>query len=556
VRCEISAAFWRTPMAMVRFVTDSHGPKDDVFQLGETIVLGRTSPSQVLLPDASVSREHARIISTPEGYFIEDLNSTNGTSLNGETIRRARLHDGDVIRIQDFALEFVEDTEAKPASRRGDDGLAAAHSGTLVATRSYEDIIGSLDGGDPVGALQQRLQVVYGVSRSAVGSFSLQSLSEMILDELFRIFEQADCGFVLVKEPAKEELAISACRKRDPSCEEFVPSKTIIEHACRDRQAVLSASALDDSRFQAAQSIVASSTTSVICAPVIAEDSVLAVIYIATRRPGRSFREDDLQLVVCVAATLAIALRNARLHQEAVQAQRMAAIGQAVSRLAHCIKNILNGIQGGSYIVDLGIGAEDISKVVKGWEITKRNNQFLSNLVLDMLSFGKTRKPNYESTDINELVQTIVDLNVEKASKQGTAIRCEFDQALLEAEVDAVAIYRCVLNLVSNAIDACDGNADAAVCVRTISPDDAGVFTVQIEDTGSGMTQEVKDSLFQDFFSTKGAKGTGLGLPVVKKCIEEHGGVVEVTSEVNVGSTFAIRLPVAPPGPTTSADAS
>jgi len=528
----------------LRLIRDERGSRDEVFELAEVTVLGRTEPSQIVLAHSSVSREHASIRATSQGYVIEDMNSTNGTQLNGEKIQRAALHNGDVIRIHDFALEFVDDP--KPKSRSIESGVLSASTGsaTLIATRPYQDVVGSVGKGDPVSVLKRRLEVLYGVSRSAIGSFNVDSLLTIILGELFQIFGQADYGFVLMKDPKTDAFTVAASRQSDASDEEPTPSTTIIEHASQMQQAVLSVSALDDARFQGAQSIVGSATTSVICAPVVADDEVLGVIYIATRRTGRSFTEDDLQLVVCVAATLAIFLQNARLHMETVQAQRLAAIGDAVTRLAHCIKNILNGIQAGAYIVDLGIDKDDRDKVVKGWEITKRNNAFLSNLVLDMLSYGKQRAPRYESTDINDLVQTIVDLNTEKAKGQGTTIGCELDPTLSQVPVDPVAIYRCVLNLVSNAVDACAGKEGAAVCARTIAPDASGYFTIRIEDTGCGMSEEIRSSLFQDFFSTKGAKGTGLGLPVVKKTVEEHGGEVEVTSEEGVGSAFTIRLPM------------
>jgi len=531
-------------MAVLRLIRDGEGLRNEVYPLGETTTLGRAVDAAIVLAGQAVSREHARIVSTDDGYFIEDLNSGNGTYLNGEKIQRARLHQDDIITLHNYTLEFVDD--AKPGhDRPGALGPSAwLDTGTLVATLSSEDFASSFSTVDSVAALRRRLEVLYGVSRSVAGSLSVESVLGVILEELFNIFDQADYGCILMREAQTDAFSVSASRKRSSSDHDLVPSTTIIQHAHTRREAVLSESALDDARFQAAQSLVATSTTSVICAPLIGNRDVLGLIYIAARRPGRPFRQDDLQLVVCVAATVAIFLQNARLHEEVVQAQRLKAIGQTVAGMAHCIKNILNGIQGGAYILDQGIEGDDKSKVVKGWEITKRNNEFLSNLVLDMLSYAKDRKPRYEPTDINDLVRTACDLYVERAKKQGTELRYDLDSTLSEANVDSVAVYRCILNLVSNAVDACNEKAEANVCVRTTPLDATGCFTIQVEDTGAGMPEEVKTKLFSDFFSTKGAKGTGLGLPVVKKIVEEHSGALEVVSAPGAGSTFIMRLPL------------
>jgi two-component system NtrC family sensor kinase len=534
-------------MATVRIDRDINGPRDDIFSLGDEALIGRIAPSEVLLEHSNVSRQHARIVLADGQYFLEDLHSANGTFLNGTRIERAPLHHGDTIDIRPFTLVFIEDDRTEPPPPADAGGAVMLDSYTFVATRASDDLVSAPTTVGLAATLKRRLEVLYDVSRSAVGNLDVESLVNVILDELFVIFTQAEHGLVLMKGEQDGDFSVLASRKSDTANEDIVLSRTIVEHACKGRQAVLSACALEDARFQGSQSLVASATTSVLCAPVIAEDEILGVIYIATRRPGQPFSEGDLQLVVCVAAMLAIFLQNAQLHEKALKAERLAAIGEAISRLAHCVKNILNGIQAGSYVVDLGIQGEDIARIIKGWDITKRNSQFLNNLVLDMLSYGKMRTPRYESTDINDLVQTVANLYVERAQKQETTLRCELDPALSEADVDSVGIYRTVLNLVSNAVDACSGKSDAEVCVRTIAPDSSGCFLIRIEDTGSGMSEEVRARLFTDFFSTKGAKGTGLGLPVVAKIVQEHRGEVQVTSEVGVGSVFALRLPLKRP---------
>ncbi|MFH0962906.1 MAG: ATP-binding protein [Planctomycetota bacterium] len=533
-------------MAGLRLINDGGAPRNELFRLTGNDVLGRSPQSQIPLKHPFVSSSHARITTGEDGYYLEDLKSVNGTFLNGKMVRRARLSPGDTIKIHQFTLVFVDEDQAPAGPPEAPRTSLRMDTATLIATRASDDLSSASGVSDPVGALRRRLQVLYSVSRAAVGGFTVESLSEAILNELFKTFSQADSAFILTPDVGNTGFSIVASRKGAEGAD-LAPSNTILRHACDTREAILSACALDDSRFQGSQSLVSTATTSVLCAPAAVDGEVLALIYVATRRPGRAFEKDDLQLIVCLAAVFAVALRNAKLHQEALRAQRMAAIGEAVSRLAHCIKNILNGIKGGSFIVDRGIETDDRAKILQGWDITKRNSGFLSDLVLDMLSYGKQRVPRYEATDINDLIRTVGDLYREKAASQGTTIRYDLDDALPQASVDPVSVYRCILNLVSNAVDACAQTPSSEVCLRTAAPNASGRFAVMIQDTGSGMSPEVKARLFQDFFSTKGAKGTGLGLPVVHKIIREHHGEIEVDSEVGRGTTFILRLPLAPP---------
>jgi signal transduction histidine kinase len=140
------------------------------------------------------------------------------------------------------------------------------------------------------------------------------------------------------------------------------------------------------------------------------------------------------------------------------------------------------------------------------------------------------------------VVGEVVDLLRETASEKGVRLRTELDDKVSSEPLDRSTIYRAILNLVTNAIDACtESETGDLVVLRTRSEPDEIALTV--EDNGIGMTDEVRSRLFTRFFSTKPGKGTGLGLPVVKKIVEEHGGTVDVESQPGRGSTFRLRLP-------------
>jgi PAS domain S-box-containing protein len=236
-----------------------------------------------------------------------------------------------------------------------------------------------------------------------------------------------------------------------------------------------------------------------------------------------------------------------RLEKELLSAERLAAIGQTVAGMAHCVKNILHGLKGGSYMVNLGIEKNNSEKLKSGWDMVLRNIGRTSELVQDLLTYSKEREPELEPCLPNEIAADVCALMQEVAQESNVAIVTQFSPAIGEVVLDPRSLHRCLLNLVSNAIDACrydeDGNKAHRVVVSTDLEEQAFI-SFGIQDNGVGMTEEVRAQLFSSFFSTKGAKGTGLGLLVTRKLIEENDGVIEVDSEPGKGTTFRIKLPL------------
>jgi two-component system NtrC family sensor kinase len=235
-----------------------------------------------------------------------------------------------------------------------------------------------------------------------------------------------------------------------------------------------------------------------------------------------------------------------RLEKELVDSERLAAIGQTVAGMAHCIKNILHGFKGGSYLIDVGLEKDNIVKLKKGWQMIQRNINHTSDLVLDLLSYSKQREPEFDNCFPNEIAADVCELMTPRAQSYHIEIERDFSDDIQEVSMDPRTIHRCLLNLVSNAIDACifDENIKKRhrVCVTTFL-DNHGYICFIVEDNGIGMNKEVREKIFSSFFSTKGAKGTGLGLLVTQKLIEEHQGNIQVISKEGQGTVFTIRLP-------------
>ena len=235
-----------------------------------------------------------------------------------------------------------------------------------------------------------------------------------------------------------------------------------------------------------------------------------------------------------------------QLEKELIQSERLAAVGQTVASLAHYVKNILFGLKGGVYLVNEALKEDETDSLKDGWDLVESNMGRISGLVLDLLEYSRERKPEYEKCFPNEIADDVCKLTQESAKEYSIEIIKDFDPSMGEAVMDPKGIHRCLLNLVSNAIDACiyDSNEEKkwVVEVRTILEDD-GMVKFEVSDNGCGMDEEVKKKLFTSVFTTKEGRGTGLGLLNTQKIVQEHGGTMTVNSQPGEGSTFIIRLP-------------
>ena len=232
-----------------------------------------------------------------------------------------------------------------------------------------------------------------------------------------------------------------------------------------------------------------------------------------------------------------------RLESEKLEAERLAAVGQTVAGLAHGVKNLLTGLEGGMYMLNSGINKSNIERVGKGIEMLDRNIDRISTFVKEFLNFSKGRIIKAELCDPVEIAKEVVDLYSPKARELGIALISEQAGDIQPASMDNESMHECLTNLVGNAIDACRMSEDKDKChvwVRIFEKNNAIIY--EVIDDGCGMEYEVKKKVFTTFFTTKGLGGTGIGLLMTKKIIQEHGGHIEVESEPGEGTTFRIVL--------------
>ena len=213
--------------------------------------------------------------------------------------------------------------------------------------------------------------------------------------------------------------------------------------------------------------------------------------------------------------------------------------------LSHHIKNILQGIRGGSYLIEEGLNGEEWDVVQKGWSIVEKNQDKISNLVMDMLSFSKERTPDMVAADLNEVVADVVELMRSRAADAKVELAWNPGSESMPLTFDPDAMHRAILNVVTNAIDACERSEDGGsrVEVSTRLDDERDVAQVIIGDDGEGIEPDDLEKIFSVFESSKGHRGTGLGLSVSQKILMEHDGEIFVESEPGQGARFILELP-------------
>jgi signal transduction histidine kinase len=257
------------------------------------------------------------------------------------------------------------------------------------------------------------------------------------------------------------------------------------------------------------------------------------------------FTEGHLALAVAIAHQAALALEETRYHQALLQAERLAAIGQTIAALSHHIKNILQGLRSGSEILKMGLDEKNDKLIQQGWRVAEKNQGRIYDLVMDMLSYSKDRVPAVEPTDLNTAVRDIVELLAPRAQELNIKLELNLGENIPSVSADSEGLHRALLNIVANALEATEGRPDAKVTVGTRA--DETWARIVVLDNGIGIDPKKIDDIFKPFVSTKGSRGTGLGLPVSRKILREHGGDLIVQSQQGVGSKFTLRLPIKSP---------
>lgn len=236
------------------------------------------------------------------------------------------------------------------------------------------------------------------------------------------------------------------------------------------------------------------------------------------------------------------------LQRQLLQSERLAAIGQAVTGIQHSMKNMLNALKGGSYMVKVAMAKEDRALLEEGWGIVQQGIESMTMLSKKMLLYAKELQPELDRTDLKQLFERIHNVVKQTTTDQGIEFTTEVEPGLPMVLCDSGLIHSVVMDLVSNSIDACaqhkydEGGPKISVTVS--HPLRSNHVAIEVNDNGGGMTEEVRKHIFTPFFSTKKKLGTGMGLTLTARMVSVHGGKINVESQPGCGSTFQVLLPI------------
>ncbi len=550
--------------------------------------IGRDQACFIRLQDTEISRRHAEVYKSADGFRFRDLGSANGCFVNCKSVRDVLLKPGDQIQVGQTVLlfaplageigaevadPFLESLKIKLPKEPENFERSFALLGTVPESEGSALLSRpEVAQGDWLRSALARLGVIYETINATSQILDIQLLLDRILGLVLKTLS-ADHGSVLLATSFAQSAALKSQGDSEtygdfkvvarasavPGKGDILVSRTVVDHVMREKIGVLVSDALNDSRFNAVQSIVRSGVREIICVPMRGRHATVGVIYLdkhpkeaemdihGTPKRGFAFEKEHLTLAIAVAHQAALAVEDTLYYKARVQGERLAAVGEAVAHLSHHIKNILQGLKSGGEILRMGVRDQEMPLLEQGLRIIEKNHTRLFDLVKDMLGFSKDRVPAFQEKNLVEILTDVVELSAPMAKANGAEIRLETFAQEVVAFVDPEGIHRTILNLVNNAIDAIREKSYGLVIVGLNPSVEAGYVEIVVSDNGEGIAEADMKMIFAPFQSSKGNSGTGLGLAVARKTIEEHKGIIWVESKPDEGASFYVKIPLGPP---------
>jgi len=557
-----------------------------------TTLIGRDPTNLFRLQDAEVSRRHAKVHWDGSDFVLLDLDSVNGVRVNHNRIRKHCLSNGDSVLLGKTLLLFtarpsevdsvmsdvvVRHDDQEGSSPRIIEAIASDSAVPMTDWRLFADDAGKAE------RINAHLKMMYHTTLVVSQTLDIGVLLNRILDLIFD-WVNVDRGCILLFDPETHQLAPKATRLSPKASHErgnirFEIGKSILDYVRHRREGVL----IDDAQKDEHWNVGECSVREVICVPMQGRYGPVGMIYIDTLRlretgigdePGQPpsgmiprLTGEHLRMMVAIAHQAALAVEDTRFYRSMVQSEQLAAVGQTVTTLSHHIKNILQGISGGSHLIQTGLSRHDESLIDKGWKIVEKNQTRISRLILDMLTFSKEREPTLAVGSIQETLGDVLELMQGQADEYGIRLLRAQPVDIQRFRFDAEQIHRAITNIVLNAIE--------AVCGPTTSSDDdvfvdpeaetasiivsektgvvhvlldfdekRAMVRIVVDDDGPGVLPSDRERLFRPFQSNKRCRGTGLGIPIADKIFKEHGGDLRIEDSPLGGARFIMELPL------------
>ena len=515
----------------MRFLHVINGPDRGVaFVLAdmEPQLIGRSTEA-LPLTDSTISRRHAELTPGEEGWYLRDLESTHGTHLNGTLLtERTLLERGDLITCGSTELLFDRD----PAN-----GVAYEVVDAEEATLEPIDP-GTLPKTDrrvrPENMESKHFALLLRATELAVGELNMRVYVDSFLKLLMEALPARSAVVLVHGMDDSETASIMASTHQSSSGRESILINQELVAQARARGEVT----------RAWESTAGSDRRRLlIAAPLKAGGDSLGVVTLeledgldATNPPEA---EDVLLHALCGQAGMA--LDRCMMMDELLGRSRLAAMGETVAAISHGVKNILQGLRGGTDAVAMAIERGDLEMAGRGWGVLARNLERIQSLTMNMLGFVRNQELELETTSLEHLCQEASDLLRLAADRSGVGIEFRFAGDLPPIPLDPTAMLQLILNLLSNAIDASPRGSTVVISGSFLETECRA--RLEISDQGAGIGAAILDRLFEPFTTTKGQRGTGLGLVVSRKIAQRHDGTLECVDTGPKGTTMRLELP-------------
>lgn len=524
------------------------------------ITIGRSRSSTIYIAHGSVSRNHASISLIDGQYVLSDLQSHNGTYLNKKRIRIIPLKHNDQIVFGDrsfvFSLKEPEREDSDLVYTPNEDtvdfqeddnqlpDMIARKAETAAQTFLNPNKDKKEISAENAVEAHKRLLLLYQLSDKLRYIKNADEILSMGADLIFGALPSAERAVAMLRSSSNDtlEARVVKYRHKKPEGDTIPVSQTVINKVIKEKLALVSRDALDDSRFETGDSIMVHNLNSIICVPLISGGKVIGVLHLDTSQILEAFTQNDLEFTAAVANEMSITIDNFRLQQEAVQNERMAAMGLTITNIAHNIKNLQQINKGVEELMGMYVSGIADEKLQQTWQLLSQYLGQINNLSANMLNFTRVQPVNLELIDISSVVLNYRDFFQENLTGKGNKLVMDIDPNLTKWVMDESGLKRALLNLVINANDAVKEKDNGIITISTFI-DAQNHLNIGVSDNGCGIEPDRINDVFQLFFTTKGTKGTGLGLPMVQRFVERLGGTITVESKVDEGSTFNLNIP-------------
>ena len=537
-------------------ITDGPDVGKSITLTDEGICIGRDRSNSLVIGDDLVSRFHCEIMQRDGRWHVKDIDSSNGTYVNGTKIQFAPIGHQDRLRIgcTEIVLEDSTnianlETVSTPSTFSSfnlDSGLSPLLDSENDST--YLELVED-KGTDEVGLqfvqIHNDLRFLYraslATSRKVDPSRMLRELMDLIFDWI-----DADQGYVLMRDSSDAEFTVQFVKRR-PSVADVSSNQTykpIVDYVCKHKVGVLSPQPLEDPRWNLDPGELQQNISEVICVPIQGQGELLGLIYVDVLVDSTSpskivFNKDHLRLMLAMAHQAAVSIEKEKYFIALIEKERMAAVGETAALMTHRINNILQGINGGSHLVEKGLAKQDLTIVEKGWDAVSSNQEKISKLIKDLLILGKTFEPERGTVDLVKLTAEAIHNLGPKF--EAARVDCRFTETgRFELDADKHALLQAFENLILIAIDACN-------------PDGRRLLDISIDQSHENIVLEIGYQGAEICFDPKdlvepptrhlNRRIGGIEFAVCRKIIRGHEGEILIGRNSNDLNRIAISLP-------------